>query len=60
MTDQEKSIWKVEIFKQSEDLDEEIDKRLHMIDEERERINNTVKNNKDAIAMYHEAVERIA
>ena len=52
MTDQEKTIWKVEIFKQSEDVDEELEKKLQVIHEERERIKNTVSTNKDSIAMY--------
>lgn len=60
MSDNEKTIWKVEVMKQSEDMTEEIDKRLEQIDEERERIKQAVDNNKSAINMYNEAVDRIA
>ncbi len=60
MSENEKIIWKVEIMKQSEDVDEEIDKRLAQIEEERERIKQTLDNNKNTITLYNEAVDRIA
>ena len=50
MSEQEKTIWKVEIIKQSEDVDDEIDQRLNQITEERARIKETVNSNRGFIS----------
>lgn len=60
MTEQEKIIWKVEIFKQSEDMDDLIDEKIRMIQEERAKITEMVAGNQDMIKVYEEAVDRIA
>ena len=60
MTDREKVIWKVEILKQSEDMDDLIDAKIKQIQDERLKIAEVVEGNKGLIAVYEEAVDRIA
>lgn len=59
MNDNEKVIWKVEVFKQSEDVDEILDQRIKMIQEERDNIKNAISNNNNVINTYEQAVDRI-
>ena len=60
MTEQEKVIWKVEILKHSEDMDDLIDQKIREIQDERDKINECVKDSKQMINSYETAVDRIA
>lgn len=60
MNEREKIIWKVEVFKQSEDMDDLIDAKIKQIQDERMKIAEVVDSNKGLIAVYEEAVDRIA
>ena len=60
MTENEKIIWKVEIFKQSEDMDDMIDEKIRQIQQERSKLTNMADGNDDMIKVYKEAVDRIA
>ena len=59
MTEQEKVIWKVEILKQSEDMDDFIDEKIRQIQEERFKNNQVITSTKETIAFYEDAVDRI-
>ncbi|CDW71224.1 UNKNOWN [Stylonychia lemnae] len=60
MTEKEKIIWKVEILKNSEDMDDLIDQKIRMIQEERFKINECMTGATDTISTYQKAVDRIA
>ncbi len=59
MTDKEKVIYKVEVFKQMEDVDEVLTARIRMIEEERGKIQNAITQNTNTITVYNDAVDKI-
>ena len=52
MTENEKVVWKVEVFKQCEDIDDELDARMKMISDEREKTRIAIKDNTNIITTY--------
>eukprot|EP00347_Sterkiella_histriomuscorum_P004451 403360409 len=59
MTDKEKTIWKVEILKHSEDMDDLIDEKIKQIKAERQKITDCMEESKNLIDSYDTAVDRI-
>ncbi len=48
------------MFKESENMDDLINEKIHMIEEERKQIRKIVDEGKDIIMTYNDAVDRIA
>ena len=59
MTDQEKLVWKVEIFKMCEDTDDIIEIQKKSLDEQRAIVKSIIQDSKNVITTYEEAVDRI-
>lgn len=59
MNEKEKVVWKVEILKNAEDMDDLIDQRIREIQAERNKINDVVQDSKNLVNAYEAAVDRI-
>jgi hypothetical protein len=59
MTEEEKQLWKIKVFRDVEDTDDIINHNLHNLSEERQSILNTIANTNNIISDYQSAVDRI-
>lgn len=60
MTENEKVVWKVEVFKQCEDTEDYINQRLKDIEQQKFEMLNVINESKNVITTYNTAVDRIA
>ena len=59
MTEHEKIVWKVEIFKQCEDTDDYVYKKLETAEQKKNELKNLIRDTKNVIQTYNDAVDRI-
>jgi hypothetical protein len=59
MTEQEKVIWKVEIFKQCEDTDDYVTKKIEKAELKKAELKNLIRDSRNMITTYNDAVDKI-
>ena len=59
MTETEKVMWKVEIFRQCEDTEDFLKQKIEDIESQKVELKNLIEESKQVVAQYNDAVERI-
>ena len=59
MTEQEKVLWKVEIFKQCEDTEDYLNEKIQNVEEKRLELRHLIEDAQHMVHEYNDAVERI-
>ena len=59
MTDNEKVIWKVEVFKQCEDTQDYLNEKIKDIEEQKGELKTLINDAKKLVVDYNDAVDRI-
>jgi hypothetical protein len=61
MTEEEKSLWKIRVFRECEIVDHEIEEKLEIIEEERKKVQETIKSSNHIISTFNatRAKERV-